>query len=389
MPRLLWLFTAVNLIIGSGVFVIGGILTPIAADLGVGVPAAGQAMTAYALANALLAPLLLLATGAWPRKRALLLALALFTAGNLICALADSLAWLLAGRVLMGVGAVFTAIAAGIAVALVEPARRGKALALTFLGISLSYVVGVPLGTWLGLAYEWHTPIWLFAGLSLAALLAVARWLPTQIHAPGARFEGLGRLIARREVLATLLMTLAYFTAIFAVFAYIGPVLQALVPMGREQQSLTLALFGLSGVAGTLTGGMANDRFGPQRTLRVQMVVLGSMMALLPLTQGSWPALVAVLVVWGIAGFGMMPPQQSRLAAMAPAQAPMLLSLNTSMLYLGTAAGAVVGGAFAARLGFAQLGWAGLPFVAAGLAILWTVHTSGPAVTVDRKENAA
>lgn len=389
MPRLLWLFTAVNLIIGSGVFVIGGILTPIAADLGVGVPAAGQAMTAYALANALLAPLLMLATGAWPRKRALLLALALFTAGNLVCALADSLAWLLAGRVLMGMGAVFTAIAAGIAVALVEPARRGKALALTFLGISLSYVVGVPIGTWLGLAYEWHTPIWLFTGLSVLAWIAVASGVPAQIRAPGASFDGLGRLLARREVLATLLMTLAYFTAIFAVFAYIGPVLQALVPMGREQQSLTLALFGLSGVAGTLTGGLANDRFGPQRTLRVQMVVLGSMMALLPLTQGSWPALVTVLVVWGIAGFGMMPPQQSRLAAMAPAQAPMLLSLNTSMLYLGTAAGAVVGGAFAARLGFAQLGWAGLPFVAAGLAILWTVHTSEPAVTVDRKENAA
>lgn len=389
MPRVLWLFAAVNLIIGSGAFVIGGILAPIAGNLGVGVPAAGQAMTAYALANALLAPLLMLATGAWPRKHALLLALALFTAGNLVCALADSLALLLAGRVLMGVGAVFTAMAAGIAVALVAPARRGKALALTFLGISLSYVVGVPLGTWLGLAYEWHTPIWLFAGLSLAALLAVARWLPAQIHAPGASFDGLGGLLARREVLATLLMTLAYFTAIFAVFAYIGPVLQALVPMGREQQSLTLALFGLSGVVGTLTGGLANDRFGPARTLRVQMVVLGSMMALLPLTQGSWPALVTVLVVWGIAGFGMMPPQQSRLAAMAPAQAPMLLSLNTSMLYLGTAAGAVVGGAFAARLGFAQLGWAGLPFVAAGLAILWTVHTSGPAVTVDRKENAA
>lgn len=389
MPHLLWLFAAVNLIVGSAAFVIGGILAPIAQDLGVGVPAAGQAMTAYALANALLAPLLMLATGNWPRKRALLLALALFAAGTLVCALAGSLAWLLAGRVLMGLGAVFTAMAGGIAVALVEPARRGKALALTFLGISLSYVVGVPIGTWLGLAYEWHTPIWLFAGLSFAALLAVARWLPGDIRAPGASFDGLGRLLARREVLATLLMTLAYFTAIFAVFAYIGPVLQALVPMGREQQSLTLALFGLSGVAGTLSGGLANDRFGPMRTLRVQMLVLGSMMALLPLTQGSWPALVTVLVIWGVAGFGMMPPQQSRLAAMAPAQAPMLLSLNTSMLYLGTAAGAVVGGAFAARRGFAQLGWVGLPFVAAGLAILWTVHTSSPAVTVDRKENAA
>jgi DHA1 family inner membrane transport protein len=95
------------------------------------------------------------------------------------------------------------------------------------------------------------------------------------------------------------------------------------------------------------------------------------------------------LIVWGTAGFGMMVPQQSRLATLAPAQAPMLLSLNASMLYLGTALGAIVGGALADRLGFAQLAWAGVPFVACGLAILQAVHTSGPAVTIDRKEKAA
>ena len=57
MPRLLILFALVNLVIGSGAFVIGGILTPLAADLSVSVPAAGQAMTAYALSTAVLAPL--------------------------------------------------------------------------------------------------------------------------------------------------------------------------------------------------------------------------------------------------------------------------------------------------------------------------------------------
>ena len=138
MPRLLWLLCLINLIIGTGAFVIGGILTPISQQLGISVPTAGQAMTAYALSTALLAPLVLLATGRWPRKRALLLALALFTLGNLLCALSSSFATLIAGRVLMGLGAVFTPIAAGIAVAVVEPAKRGKALALTFLGISLS-----------------------------------------------------------------------------------------------------------------------------------------------------------------------------------------------------------------------------------------------------------
>ena len=389
MPRLLWLLCLINLIIGTGAFVIGGILAPIAEQLGISVPTAGQAMTAYALSTALLAPIVLLATGRWPRKRALLLALALFTLGNLLCALSDSFATLIAGRVLMGLGAVFTPIAAGIAVAVVEPAQRGKALALTFLGISLSYVIGVPLGSWLGLAYEWHTPIWVITGLSLLALIGAALWVPKDIRAPGASFEGLPALLARRDVLSVLVLTLAYFTAIFAVFSYIGPVLQALTPMGREQQSLTLALFGVSGVAGTLIGGAANDRFGARRTLFVQLTLLGATMVLLPLTKGSWPALMTTLLVWGTAGFGMMVPQQSRVAALAPAQAPMLLSLNTSMLYLGTAAGAIVGGAFAARQGFAQLAWAGLPFVAAGLAILWSVHTSSAAVTVDRKEKAA
>ena len=41
MPRLLWLFALVNLIVGSSAFVIGGILAPIAQGLDVSVPAAG------------------------------------------------------------------------------------------------------------------------------------------------------------------------------------------------------------------------------------------------------------------------------------------------------------------------------------------------------------
>ena len=386
MPRILWLFAAVNLIIGSGAFVLGGILAPLAESLQVGVPAAGQSMTAYALATAVLAPAALVFTGGWRRKQALLVSMAVFGLGNLLCALASSLPVLLAGRVLMGVGAAFTPLAAGIAVALAAPAQRGKALATVFLGVSLSYAVGVPLGAWLGLAHGWRVPVWGAAAASALAVVALWRWVPADVQAPSPRFAGLGQLLARRDVLGVLVLTLLYFVAIFAVFSYAGPVLQALVPMSPERLSLTLALFGCSGVVGTLVGGAANDRFGALPTLRVQLVVLGTMMVLLPLTRGSWPLLMAVLLVWGTAGFGMMVPQQSRLATLAPAQAPLLLSLNTSMLYLGTAAGAIVGGAAAAHLGLAQLGWAGVPFVACGLAILFLARTSVPAAGMGRVE---
>lgn len=373
-PHLLYLLALSNLVIGTGAFVVGGIVGPMSAALQVSPAAAGQAMTVYALSTALLAPLLLVATGRWPRRRALVFAMLLFGAGNAICALAPSLPVLLAGRALMGAGAMFTPVAAGIAVAVVPPAQRGRALSLAFLGMSLSYVIGLPLGSWLGLRHGWHWPIGVVA---IAALLVAGLLLalaPRQIAAPGASFAGLGRLLAQPPVRATLATTLLYFTAIFIVVSYFDPVLQALVPMSAGALSLTLMAFGCAGVAGTLLGGWANDRFGAQRSLRVQLSLLGATMLALPFTAGHHGLLLAVLVLWACAGFGMMTPQQSRLAALAPAQAPILLSINASMLYFGTALGAAVGGAAVGATGFAHLSWVGAPFAATGLAILLFGH---------------
>ena len=371
MPRLLYLFTLCNLVIGTGAFVLSGILAPIGEALHISVAAAGQAVTAYALATAVLAPIGLVLTGGWPRRRALCFAMFVFAAGNLLCALATTLPALLLGRVLMGLGAMFTPIAAGITVALVEPARQGRALSLVFLGISLSYVIGVPLGAWLGLRYGWHVPVIIVVAASLLSTVLLATMLPRDIQAPGASLKNLGAVLREPAVLWTLSLTLLYFTAIFAVFSYIGPVLQALQQMSAEKLSLTLMMFGLSGVVGTLIGGWANDHFGAQRSLRVQLLVLATTMVLLPLMQGAYLAMVLVLLIWGVAGFGMMTPQQSRLVTLSMTHAPLLLSLNTSMLYFGTALGAAIGGAAIAHVGFAHLAWIGVPFTVAGLLTLW------------------
>jgi DHA1 family inner membrane transport protein len=236
--------------------------------------------------------------------------------------------------------------------------------------MSISYAVGVPVGAWLGFEYGWRVPVWLSAGASLAMLVAASWLVPANMVTAGANFAGFGATARQGAVLRTWLRTLLYFIAIFSVFAYIGPVLQALNAMSSTQLSITLAVFGVAGVAGTLSGGWANDRFGSLPTMRAQLSVLILTMVVLPLTRGHLYATMATLVVWGIAGFGLMAPQQSRLAGLAPAQAPLLLSLNGSMLYVGTALGAVVSGSVLGHLHLSQLGWVGAPF---GLLALLTL----------------
>jgi predicted MFS family arabinose efflux permease len=388
MPPILYFFALCNLVIGSGAFVLGGILQPVSVSLGISLAAAGQAMTAYAVATAILAPLLIILTVKWPRKRVIQLALALFTGGCVVSALAPNFATLLLGRALMGGGAMFTAAVAALTVSMVAPALRGRALSITFLGMSISYAVGVPLGAWLGFEYGWRVPVWLSAAASLAALLSVGWLVPANLAGGNSSFVGFKAVAVNPAVLRVWLRTLLYFVAVFSVFAYIGPVLQALNPMSSGGLSLTLAVFGLSGVVGTLVGGWANDRFGALRTLVAQLTVLIIMMGLLPLTQGSIALTTVTLVAWGIAGFGMMTPQQSRLASLSPKQAPLLLSLNGSMLYMGTALGSVMSGALLNTLGLVHLAWVGVPF--ALLALLTLVFDRRAALeTAKAKTQAA
>jgi DHA1 family inner membrane transport protein len=336
-------------------------------------------MTAYALSTAILAPLIIMATIRWSRHAGIALALTLFSLGCLISALAQSLVWLIVGRIVMGAGAMFSAVASATAVGLVVPALRGRALSLTNVGQGISYAIGVPMGTWLGLEFGWRLPLWLATGASLAILLLAWSWVPRQLR-DSPPTGSLRAAIGQWAVLRVWARTLLLFLAIFAVFTYIGPVLVALDDLSPVGLAAVLAIFGLAGVVGTLVGGWANDRFGSIRVITYQLTVVGLMMVLLPFTQGKVVLTVLTLVIWGLHSFGTMVPQQSRLVALASSQAPMLMSLNSSMLYIGSALGAVVGGLAMSTIGVGRLSWVGAPFVLLSLLTLvpdWAMERKG------------
>jgi DHA1 family inner membrane transport protein len=368
LPRLLYLFGLVNLVIGTAAFMNAGLLVPMAKSFGVGVGAVGQATTVYSLATALLAPAFLVATAGLAPRVALAIALVLFAAGNVVTALAPDLITLLGARVLMGCGSAATAMMAGLAVAIAPIERRAQALSIVFVGMSLSYVTGIPLATWVGLGWGWRLPVWAAVVLTLLAAGALWKALPAARQGvTGPSLRGAAALLRQRAVLAVFSLTLVYFIAIFSVFSYMGPVLKSLKPLEPGALSAVISVFGVAGVVGTLSGGRAADRLGARRSLTLSLSGLSLCLLLLPLTAGHLWAMVAVLMVWGVCGFSMMAPQQVRLAQLAGPDTPLALSLNNSMLYLGIALGAAVGGAALTHLEARYLPWVGAPFAVVAL----------------------
>ncbi|MDF2984088.1 MAG: arabinose transporter permease, partial [Devosia sp.] len=88
MPLALYALTAGAFGIGVTEFVIMGLLLEVGADLGVSVATAGLLISGYALGVVVGAPLLTSLTARWPRKTTLLVLMAIFTLGNIACAIA-------------------------------------------------------------------------------------------------------------------------------------------------------------------------------------------------------------------------------------------------------------------------------------------------------------
>src|SRR5581483_3702917 len=88
------------------------------------------------------------------------------------------------------------------------------------------------------------------------------------------------------------------------------------------------------------------------------------------------PVLLPAILLWGLAGWGLITAQQARLVALAPALAPVSLSMNSSTIYLGSAMGAAAGALVIADGATERLGWVAAGF---GLAALLSVLLGGRA----------
>lgn len=345
--------------LGTDAFVVAGVLPVIAHETGVQEALAGQLVTAFSLIYGLGAPLLAVLTARWSPTRVLIVALGLFCLSNLGSAIAPNFALLLVTRLLTGCfAAIYSPLAYTVGIALAPPEKRGQALALVVIGITVATALGVPLGTWVGEHLGWRFSFGLIVLLSGMAFLALLVFKLPQMAAP-ARLSLRARLapIGHPLIVMALLAALLWNIGTYMVYTYVALILQHNLHI--SDIGGLLVAYGLGIVVGSWSGGQLADHFGAQRPLLISLIGLLIIEAVLTLITTTFIGSFLILFLWGtLVALGFIP-QQHRLLSIAPEHANVILALNNSTLYLGIAGGAAIGGLALHAVPVTHLGWIG------------------------------
>jgi DHA1 family inner membrane transport protein len=357
--------------IGVTEFAPMGLLPVIAGDLGVSIPAAGLLISAYALGVMVGAPLMTLTTGRVPRRMLLIGLAGIFTLGNLLAAVSHSYIMLMAARILTSFNhGAFFGVGSIVAASLVPPQRRASAVAAMFMGLTIANVVGVPLATWAGEHLGWRASFWGIAALGVVTMIALRLTLPPLPAPTGGNAMAELRVLTRGRVLGALALTVLGSSAMFTVFTYITPILREATHASLGFITAMLVLYGLGLTAGNWIGGKFADR-SVDRTLIVTLASLSAILVAFALLMGHAAPTAALVFLWGVASFALVPPLQVRVMT-AAADAPNLASaVNIGAFNLGNAIGAALGGAvIAGGLGYPAVAFAGAATSALGLAAI-------------------
>ncbi|HEY1845887.1 MAG TPA: MFS transporter [Buttiauxella sp.] len=365
--------------IGLTEFGIVGLLPQIAAEFHVTEQVAGYLVSGYALSVAIGAVGLTALMIRMERRLTLLLLLGLFIAGNLISALSTSYDTLLAGRIIAALchGAFFS-VGAVVASDMVAANKKAGAISLMFAGLTVSNIVGVPLGTFLGLEMGWRSTFWALAVIGVITMVGVRALVPV-IQADTktnlAREFGVFR---RPQVWISALVSVLSFGGVIGGFTYIAFTLTEVSKFATSTVPWLLVLFGVGTFIGNIYGGKAADK-SLNKSLGTILLLLTVVLAVFALTAESQIMTVISLLLMGGVGLATAPGLQLRIMSHASDAPNVASGANIAAFNIGNALGAWLGGmALQSGYGFVSPLWVG-----AGLSLFaFIVLLSGSIKTV-------
>lgn len=371
--------------IGTTEFASMGMIQLFSGELGIDIPTATHAITAYAMGVVIGAPALTLVAARFNRRTLLLALICIFVIGNVLSAIAGNLGLFIAARFITGLpqGAYFGA-GALVASHVVGAGHAGRAFAIVMAGLTVATIFGSPIATFLGQTIGWRQTYLVIAALGGASLLSLWFYVPRSAALNGASVVHELHGLVKPRVWLMMGVAALGISSIFAVYTFIGPFVTDLLLLSPQTIPLALGLFGIGMMVGNLYGGRLADRY-PHRGILAGYGVTLAILVAMGLFGGTAWLLFAGLFGVGATMMAAIPTIQVRLVALAPESPTLMGAMNLASLNVANALGAWAGGlTIGAGFGLLSTIWAGLALTTAGL-LLFIATMVRPAARARRQ----
>ncbi|MFI5964985.1 MFS transporter [Streptomyces asoensis] len=371
------------------------------------------AVTATLLAAAVATPVVGRLGDMVGKRRMLLTSIVLLICGSVVCALADSLVPMIAGRALQGLSAAVVPLGISILRDTVAAEKLAGSTAVMSASLGVGGALGLPTAAFIADNWDWHILFWTSALLGVVSFLLVLAVVPESRDRVGGRFDlvgslglsaalvalllavskgadwgwtsgttlGLGtaavllpaawawwelrteqplvdlRTTARPQVLFTNLASIALGFSMFAMSLVLPQLLQ--LPeqtgygLGRSMLTvgLVLAPQGLVMMVMSAVSARITEARGPKVTLMIgSLIVAGGYGLNIWLMSEVWHLVLVSCVIGAGVGFTYGALPALIMGAVDPSQTGAANSLNTLMRSLGTSFAGAVAGVVLARL---------------------------------------
>lgn len=334
-----------NIMIGSGVLAPAAMINSMTEDLHVSTVDIGALVAWGAVILCIGAPAFGFFTNRLGRRALLTASLVLYAVGHAASAFAHDYLTVLVIRLLMISGAAIFTPQAASAVALIVPEeKRASSVALVFMGWAVSGAVVIPVMSILAETLDWRIIYGALAAGSALAAAGVMLVLPANLYPARMSLSSWGEVVTRPAILILLAATSLQIMGQFTLYPYLAAELRRAAHADPSGIALTFGVYGGAGLFGSIVATRMVGRIGPPRTHIICLSFMAVGLAGWSVFSSTLMLAVASVLVWGL-GFGAgVAMQQARLISVAPALASASVALNTSVLYLGQAAGTAIGG---------------------------------------------
>jgi DHA1 family inner membrane transport protein len=331
------------------------ILMPLAstikADLGMHEKQWGVAISAYLFSAFVSGLISIFIIDRFDRKKFLLVLYAFFIVGTVLCGIAQSYEMLVFARIFAGFfGGVISAVVMAMVGDLIQPKHRGKATGIVMAGFSSAAALGIPMGLFLGLTWNWHMPFFFIVAMAVIAWIFIVFQMPEMgghllKEASYKSYHIIGRVAKNRNQLKALLFTCTILFGQFAIIPYLADYVEHNIGFAKNE---LVWMYFTGGALTFFTNpfiGVLADRHGQLRIFLIMMLI--SCIPILAITaMGENPmplVLLATSSFFVFAGGRNIPGTALVLSTAAPHERGGFMSIRSALQQLASGIAVMLG----------------------------------------------